>query len=341
MEQRPRFWYYSTTVNPLATELIIIKMRKECLTMNIDHLLINLHNSVDAFAIKPHHVDTIREILPDTRITVAEGTRDFLEKLPEADCVLTWVFKSDWYEGAPKLKVLFTPAAGHDWVAGDPSGRVKTCYGSFHGRIMRESLLSMMLHFNRQIGKSLEDQKNRLWGRLDYKHTVALFSQRVLIVGFGSLGRSMAELLKAFGANITAVKRDIRGFEANPHVDNVITFDNLVEELPYADHVVIVLPGGAETDGIITAQHFNAMKPGAYVYNLGRGNCYREEDLVAALKSGPLAGAGLDVFAEEPLPPTSNLWELPNVLITPHSSAISREYIDLFIREWVDILRKI
>jgi phosphoglycerate dehydrogenase-like enzyme len=198
----------------------------------------------------------------------------------------------------------------------------------------------MMLHFNRQIGKSLADQKNRDWGRLGYNECAALFNQRVLIVGFGSLGQSMAELLKAFGAGITAVKRDTRGFEGNPDVDRVITFDRLEEELPYADHVVFVLPGGAETDGIFTARHLNAMKPGACLYNLGRGNCCREEDLILALKNGPLAGAGLDVFAEEPLSPASPLWEQPNVLITPHSSAISREYIDLFIQEWAGILRE-
>lgn len=309
--------------------------------MIIANLLIHLHNSVDAFSLKPRHVDLLREILPDTRITVATGNSDFLEKLPGADCALAWVFKSDWYAVAPNLKALFTPAAGHDWVAEDPTGRVKTFYGSFHGRIMRESLLSMMLHFNRRIEKSLADQKNRVWGRLDYNECVALFNQRVLIVGFGSLGRSMAELLKAFGAHITAVKRDIRGFEGNPNVDRVITFDRIEEELPSADHVVFVLPGGTETDGIFTARHFDALKPGAHLYNLGRGNCYREKDLLAALQDGPLAGAGLDVFAEEPLPPASALWEQPNVMITPHSSAISREYIDLFIQEWVGMLRKI
>jgi phosphoglycerate dehydrogenase-like enzyme len=308
--------------------------------MKINHLLIHLHNSVDAFSLKPRHVDLIRELIPDTRITVAEGNRDFLEKLPEADCALAWVFKSDWYEGAPKLKALFTPAAGHDWVALDPAGRVRTCYGKFHGRIMRESLLAMMLHFNRHIGRSLADQKDKVWGRLGYNECAALFSQRVLIIGFGSLGQSMAELLKAFGAGITAVKRDTRGFENNPNVDRVISFDRLEEELPYADHVVFVLPGGTETDGIFTARHLNAMKPGAYLYNLGRGNCCREEDLLTALKSGPLAGAGLDVFGEEPLPPASPLWEQPNVLITPHSSAISREYIDLFIQEWVGTVRE-
>jgi phosphoglycerate dehydrogenase-like enzyme len=122
----------------------------------------------------------------------------------------------------------------------------------------------------------------------------------------------------------------------NPNVDRMITFDKLEDELPDADHVVFVLPGGVETDGIFTARHFNAMKPGAYLYNLGRGNCYREADLLIALKNGPLAGAGLDVFTEEPLSSSSPLWDQPNVLITPHSSAISREYIDLFIEEWLD-----
>ena len=307
--------------------------------MKINNILIHLHNNVDAFSLKQRHVDLIRELLPDTQITVASGTGDFLEKLPEAECVLAWTFKSAWYESAPKLKVLFTPAAGHDWVDADPAGRVKTCYGSFHGRIMRESLLSMMLHFNRQIARSLEDQKNKTWGRFGYNECVGLFSQRVLIVGYGSLGRSMAELLKAFGAEIIGVKRTTRGCDNDHGVDKTITFGALEEELPYVDHVVFLLPGGAETDGIFTARHFNAMKPGAYLYNLGRGNCYREEDLLMALKEGHLAGAGLDVFSEEPLPEASPLWEQPNVLITPHSSAISREYIDLFIREWFETIR--
>jgi D-2-hydroxyacid dehydrogenase (NADP+) len=308
--------------------------------MNVNNILIHLHNSVDAFNLKPRHVDLIRARLPDTRITVAEGTRDFLEKLPEADCALAWVFKPDWYEGAPKLKALFTPAAGHDWVAADPTGRVRTCYGTFHGRIMRESLLSMMLHFSRQVGTSLEDQKNMAWGRFNYSGCVGLFSQRVLMVGFGSLGRSMAELLKAFGSKIIAVKRDTRGFGGDPAVERVISYDMLEEELPHADHVVFVLPGGTATDGIFTARHFTAMKPGAYLYNLGRGNCYREEDLLTALRNGPLAGAGLDVFAEEPLASGSPLWGQPNVLITPHSSAISREYIDLFTQEWLKKLQE-
>lgn len=306
--------------------------------MKINNLLIHLQNSVDAFSLKPRHVDQIRAFLPEARIIIAADTGDFLGKLPEADCVLAWVFKSAWYERAPRLNALFTPAAGHDWIEADTTGRVRSFYGSFHGRIMRESLLAIMLHFNRQVGKSLEDQKNRVWGRLDYNRNVALFSQRVLIIGFGSLGQSIAELLKAFGAEITAVKRTTTGLEKYPGVDRIITYDRLEEELPNADHVIFVLPGGAETDDIFTARHFKCMKPGAHLYNLGRGNCYREVDLLWALTNGPLAGAGLDVFAREPLATASPLWKLPNVVITPHSSAISQEYLDLFIQEWFGLL---
>ena len=95
--------------------------------MKINNLLIHLYNSVDAFNLKPRHIDLIRENLPDLRITVAEGTRDFLERLPEADCVLAWVFKSDWYDGAPKLKALFTPAAGVGiWISETISSAART-----------------------------------------------------------------------------------------------------------------------------------------------------------------------------------------------------------------------
>lgn len=325
------------TFLPVAEQRLLDRLSlKENISMNIHNLLIHLHNSVGAFSLHPRHIDQIRAVLPDVSITVAEGKDDFLEKLPAAECALVWGFKAEWYDAAPQLKLLFTPAAGHDWVAEDPAGRVQTLYGSFHGRIMRESLLSMILYFNRQLGRSRADQHAKRWGRLEYSSCSALFSQRVMIVGCGAIGQSLAELLKAFGAAITGVRRTSAGTGSIPNVDKLISFDQLEEELPFADHVVLLLPGDCTTDGIFTARHFSAMKPGAYLYNLGRGNCYREEELVNALQNGPLAGAGLDVFADEPLPAASLLWELPNVLITPHSSAISQEYIDLFIQELLE-----
>jgi D-2-hydroxyacid dehydrogenase (NADP+) len=216
---------------------------------------------------------------------------------------------------------------------------VKNFYGQFHGRIMRESLLAMMLYFNRRLALASENRKQKIWDRRIYDGSSSLFSQHVLIVGYGAIGRQMAEVLKAFGARITGVKRSTAGFENDPSAERVITFDRMNEALPMADHVVFVLPGGPETYDLFTRQHFDLMKPGSCLYNLGRGNCYREEDLVHALINGPLAGAGLDVFREEPLSLSSPLWELPNVLVTPHASAISSEYLDLFIEEWVENVR--
>jgi len=302
--------------------------------MEIKELLINLASDVDSFSIKPRHVERIQAAFPGMGITLAADRREFLELLPAADAVMTWIFRADWYAKATRLKALFTPAAGHDWVAPDPAGRIRTSFGRFHGRIMRESLLAMMLHFNRRIGTSIANHAVNNWDRRPYDGCSALFNQQVLIVGYGSIGQQMAELLKAFGASISAVKRNLSGFGDDPFA-RVISFDMLQEELPKADHVVMILPGGKESEGVFTASHFALMKAGSFFYNLGRGNCYREADLVDALRDGPLTGAGLDVFAEEPLPSTSELWGLPNVLITPHASAICREYLDLFVEEWI------
>jgi len=304
-------------------------------------LLVNLKNEVDAFSVKPRHLERIREAFPGIRLVEATGREDFRDRLPDAVWVLTWVFRPEWYAKAPKLEAVFTPAAGHDWAPPDPSGRVKNFYGHFHGRIMRESLLAMMLYFNRRLAPALDNRKKKIWDHHIYDGASSLFSQRVLIVGYGAIGRQMAGPLHTFGARITGVKRNTAGFENDPFAERVVTFAKLKEELPLADHVVLMLPGGPETDGIFTARHFDLMKPGSYLFNLGRGNCYREEDLVRALASGPLAGAGLDVFREEPLPSSSPLWTLPNALITPHASAISREYLDLYIEEWIETVRSI
>jgi D-2-hydroxyacid dehydrogenase (NADP+) len=307
--------------------------------MNHKDLLVHLKSDVDSFSIKPRHLDRIRAAFPGIRIMEAAGRDDFYEQVSRAVWIITWFFRPEWYEKAPLLEAVFTPAAGHDWVTPDPSGRVKNFYGRFHGRIMRESLLAMMLYFNRRLAPALDNQKNGVWDRRVFDGSSALFNQRVLMVGYGNIGRQMAELLKAFGAKIIGIKRNIAGFEDDPYAERVVSIDKLPEELPFADHVVLILPGGPETEGLFTDLHFGRMKAGSYLYNLGRGNCCREADLVRALTSGPLAGAGLDVFPEEPLPPSSPLWNLPDVLITPHASAISSEYLDLYIEEWIETVR--
>lgn len=89
--------------------------------MKISNLLIHLHNNIDAFTLKPRHVEQIRQALPEVAITVSASDSDFMDRLPDAEYALVWVFKPEWYATAPRLKALFTPAAGRDWVAADPS----------------------------------------------------------------------------------------------------------------------------------------------------------------------------------------------------------------------------
>ena len=304
-------------------------------------LLVHLKNEVDSFSIKPRHLERISSALPGIDVLEVSGKEEFNASLPEVDWLLTWQFRVEMYGKLPKLKAVFTPAAGKDWVPPDPSGRVLNFYGRFHGRIMRESLLAMMLCFNRHLERCLENRDNKIWDRSYLDGSSLLFGQRALIVGYGAIGRQMAELLRAFGMRIVGVKRNIAGFEQDPHAERVITFADMEEELSRADHVVLMLPGSPETENLFSERHFSLMKPGAFLYNFGRGNCYCEEHLIEALQNGSLAGAGLDVFRSEPLPVASSLWSLPNVLIMPHASAICREYLDLYVEEFILVARDI
>jgi phosphoglycerate dehydrogenase-like enzyme len=304
-------------------------------------LLVQLKSDVESFSVQPRHLERIRRAFPGINLVEATGKQEFLIHLVDADWLLTWRFRSELYGQASKLEAVFTPAAGKDWVPPDPSGRVRNFYGHFHGRIMRESLLAMVLYFNRRLGRCLENQRSALWDRTVLDGSSGLFNQQVLIVGYGAIGRQLAELLKAFGARIIGVKRNVVGFGDDPLAERVVTFDSLDDELPLADHVALMLPGGPATENLFTERHFSLMKPGSHLYNLGRGNCYQEENLVESLQNGPLAGAGLDVFRQEPLPPDSPLWGLPNVLIMPHASAICREYLDLYVEEWIETVRDV
>ena len=302
-------------------------------------LLIYLKHEVGSFSIKPRHLKRISSAFPGIDILEVSGKEEFNASLPEADWILTWQFRVKMYGKLPKLEAVFTPAAGKDWLPPDPSGRVINFYGRFHGRIMRESLLAMMLFFNRRLDICQENRNNKVWDRSYLDGSSLLCGQRALIVGYGAIGRQMAELLRAFGMRVVAVKRNIAGFERDPHAERVITFADMDEELSRADHVVLMLPGSAETENLFSKRHFFMMKPGAFLYNLGRGNCYCEEHLVDALQNGPLAGAGLDVFRQEPLPLASSLWNLPNVLIMPHASAICSEYLNLYSEEFISVAR--
>jgi len=260
-----------------------------------------------------------------------ETTEEFTARLPQAAAALVWRFDAAWYERATALRFVATPAAGRERVAPDPRGRVRTLHGAFHGKIMAETLLGMLLFWSRRFDRAVRDRTDRRYERDQFSSTRRLAGQTALVVGFGPLGRHCARLLKAVGMRVVGVKRHAN-VEPAP-ADAVHSPAKLVELLAVADHVIATLPSDTGTDHLFDAKAFGAMRPSAYFYNLGRGNAVDEAALVRALERGALAGAFLDVFEREPLPPDSPLWTVKNLEFLPHASAICEEYLSLWLDE--------
>lgn len=201
--------------------------------------------------------------------------------------------------------------------------------GGVHARPLAEFAMFGLLAVTKGLPRLRADTSARRW---EHYPMGELAGATVLVVGLGSVGAEVARLAKAFGMRVIAVNRT--GRTDSPHVDEVRTSRFLGDLLPVAHAVVLTLPLTDQTRGLIDAAAIARMHSGAVLVDIGRGGVVDEQALVTALQQGRLAGAALDVFAVEPLPPGSPLWDLPNVLISPHTAGLSvrenERIIDLF-----------
>jgi phosphoglycerate dehydrogenase-like enzyme len=172
----------------------------------------------------------------------------------------------------------------------------------------------------------------RAEGRLDRENMDRHFDQihdlegeTCLIVGLGEVGRRFSNICEALGMRVVAIKRSLAS-PSPPWVDRLYTLEQLGQAVQEADYVVNLLPLTSSTKEVFHAAVFNKMKPQAFFINVGRGETVKEADLVDALTRRTIAGAGLDVFAHEPLPADSPLWRLSNVILTPHIAGLSQRY---------------
>jgi phosphoglycerate dehydrogenase-like enzyme len=300
------------------------------------------HPHVGTWNLQERHLEQLSRHFAGKTIVNCLHSKDFIERLPEAEGVIVWYFKREWLERASRLEWIATPAAGRDWIDLPPDSNLPVYFGGFHGMMIAESVLGAIFYFCKAFELSRHMQKQKKWARIKISQQItSLYRSRVTILGFGRIGAAIGGVLKPFGCVITGIKRT----PADPPdyfsgEDRLVTVDALEEVLGETDHLILVLPGGSETNGMVTARHFSLLPSHAHLYNVGRGNVYREEDLARALKEKQIAGAYLDVFQEEPLPETSPLWEFGNVLIQPHLSAASPQYLDLFVEELIGKLKK-
>jgi phosphoglycerate dehydrogenase-like enzyme len=204
---------------------------------------------------------------------------------------------------------------------------------------MAETVLGMLLYFFRGLDLALSAQREGRWGSRAFYEADApireLGESVVGILGYGGVGQAIGRRIEALGGRVLALRRgDVapsgggRDGEAVSDRCTVYPFseDALEEILRVADAVVLTLPETPETLGLLSAERLALLRPGAVFVNVARGAIVDEPALVELLKAGTIRGAGLDVFRREPLPEDSPLWQLPNVLLTPHISAVTRSY---------------
>ena len=189
-----------------------------------------------------------------------------------------------------------------------------------------EHCLALMLALTRHVGAHAQDALAQRWERRPEHSYAELFGATVCVLGLGSIGTEIARRCVAFGMRVIGVRRDAA--RGHAFASPVYSLAAVREAVRDAGHVVLTLPLSPETERMIDGPLLDAMPRGVRLYNVGRGALIDEDALAARLQSGHVAGAGLDVFTEEPLPPLSPLWRLDNVLITPHvagqSVAIAR-----------------
>ncbi len=257
--------------------------------------------------------------LEGLEILVPESDEEALEHLPGVDVAYGWI-SPEMLPHAERMTLLQSPqAAPPDWyyypeLVSSPV-TVTNMRGIYNDHIAQHTMM-YVLALARGLPDYFDAQRNRRWDKQAQRHpTIDLTRATVLIVGVGGIGQETARLCDAFGMRVLGT--DARWEWDVPMVEKHAP-EELDALLPEADFVIVTVPHTPETEGMWHRDRFRRMKRTGYFINIGRGMTTRLADLVEALQAGEIAGCGLDVFDEEPLPEDHPLWALPNVILTPH-----------------------
>jgi phosphoglycerate dehydrogenase-like enzyme len=303
-------------------------------------------------------LDRIRAAAPGARlVTVSvEGLAD--GPLDDVEVMLRGWLSSDAFDRllarAPHLAWVHSATSGVERAltpAALERGLVVTNARGVFSRPIAEYVMMMILAVSRRLPQLLELQRERTWQPLE---GAELRDVTVGIIGLGSIGRAVGALASAFGCRVVAIRRrpDRDDGPANPEegdddrvlgeamLDRVGGPDTLPELLGESDFIVLAAPLTAETEDLIDDETLALVKPGAWLINVARGRLVDERALLRALREGPLGGAVLDTFRDEPLPAMSSFYELPNVIVTPHTAWSSGRVLDRSVELFCDNLRR-
>ncbi|NHO55171.1 D-2-hydroxyacid dehydrogenase [Acetobacter estunensis] len=261
----------------------------------------------------------------------ARSRNELLEMLPQADILatMTW-WEQHYFSLAPRLRLVQAMSSGTDQY--DPAdfrahGVHLASARGVNANAVAEHALGLLLTLSRRLHEARDDQHRRIWPKL-YQEAATrrqeLSGSHVVVVGFGAIGSRLVAFCRALGMKVTVVRRDT-SVSLGPDI-HVVNDSALPDVVGNADHVVLTCPATPETQGLLNSNILQRMKPTATLVNVARGSVVVEADLIAALQEGKLAAAALDTFEKEPLPATSPLWDMKNVVITPHAAGDTVAY---------------
>lgn len=290
------------------------------------------HPSAESYA------QLIGKRFPQVRAIVAPDSDRLERHIGEADALLAFRFPVEVFEKAKKLRWFQCTGAGVDsmLVIRDRAAHITvTNARGIHGEIITDFVMAgvTMLHWD--FRRFMREQVTRQWNQ----RVVAPLSEKTLgVVGLGSIGSTIARRAKSAGMTVIGSKQDIS--LSVEGVDRIFASDALHDLLPLCDFLVLAVPGTADTKGLIGAAEIARMRRDAVLINIARGNVIVESELINALQSGAIAGAMLDVFEKEPLPQDSPLWDMPNVIVTPHVAGNPTNYTERVFTIFADNIER-
>jgi phosphoglycerate dehydrogenase-like enzyme len=281
------------------------------------------------------HIKKIESLSNDIHVLIQE---DVLKVIEDVDILIAGTFNTEILHRATNLKWVHALAAGVDRLLFPEfvnSPIMLTNSSGVHPIPISEHVLGMMLMFARGLHDAMRSQFQKKWER---PTPVELYGKTLGIIGFGSIGERIGHLGKCCGMRVIGLKNTIDYPSTN--ADELLPPGKLDILLEQSDFVVVSLPLTTQTIHYISLKELKTMKDTAYLINISRGKIIKEDDLIQALQTGIIQGAGLDVFEEEPLPSDSPLWDLKNVIITPHYAGSTPEYFNRAITIFYDNLQR-
>jgi phosphoglycerate dehydrogenase-like enzyme len=300
-----------------------------------------IHLGIDPSTFPEGAVARVRDLARDYELLVTTD-RDEIERHLDRIEVAFVRFPHDLLPKAPRLKWLQQGGAGADWLQRHPEVRelsfTLTSASGVHAVPISEHMLGFLLALGRGFPACVRGQKNRVWEENRSQELFELAGKRVLVLGVGAIGARFARLCAACDMEVIGMRRDPS--QPVKWVHRLVGPDALGEELPEIDVLANTLPYTDETHHLIGEGELALLKDGAVLVNIGRGATIDEDAMVQALRSGKLRAAGLDVFETEPLPDDSPLWDMENVLLTPHYSGLTPRYNERLFDIFVDNLER-